>query len=312
MRQNLREIEMKNITNIQKFSIHDGDGIRTTVFFKGCPLKCEWCHNPETQRFEKEMQVDREKCTGCGTCASVCPNGAVRMTEDHRPSWDPKACTFCGKCENFCPAGVREIVGREYTVKELTKELMKDQMFYEESGGGVTFSGGEVMSMDMDFILAMAKELKRQDVTLTIDTCGYVPYERFEKILPYVNTFLYDVKVMDPELHKKYMGIDNKLILENLVRLSQDGARIYIRIPTIKEVNGNEENMKETIAFLKQHDIHPAGVNLLPYHDTGSGKYAKLDMEYKGTDLHAPDKEEMEALAALFVNAGFTNTKIGG
>lgn len=312
MRQNLREIEMKNITNIQKFSIHDGDGIRTTVFFKGCPLKCEWCHNPETQRFEKEMQVDREKCTGCGTCASVCPNGAVRMTEDHWPSWDPKACTFCGKCENFCPAGVREIVGREYTVKELTKELMKDQMFYEESGGGVTFSGGEVMSMDMDFILAMAKELKRQDVTLTIDTCGYVPYERFEKILPYVNTFLYDVKVMDPELHKKYMGTDNKLILENLVRLSQDGARIYIRIPTIKEVNGNEENMKETIAFLKQHDIHPAGVNLLPYHDTGSGKYAKLDMEYKGTDLHAPDKEEMEALAALFVNAGFTNTKIGG
>lgn len=312
MRQNLREIEMKNITNIQKFSIHDGDGIRTTVFFKGCPLKCEWCHNPETQRFEKEMEVDGEKCTGCGTCASVCPNGAVRMTEDHRPSWDPKACTFCGKCENFCPAGVREIVGREYTVKELTKELMKDQMFYEESGGGVTFSGGEVMSMDMDFILAMAKELKRQDVTLTIDTCGYVPYERFEKILPYVNTFLYDVKVMDPELHKKYMGTDNKLILENLVRLSQDGARIYIRIPTIKEVNGNEENMKETIAFLKQHDIHPAGVNLLPYHDTGSGKYAKLDMEYKGTDLHAPDKEEMEALAALFVNAGFTNTKIGG
>ena len=303
---------MKNITNIQKFSIHDGDGIRTTVFFKGCPLKCEWCHNPETQRFEKEMQVDREKCTGCGTCASVCPNGAVRMTEDHRPAWDPKACTFCGKCENFCPAGSREIVGREYTVKELTKELMKDQMFYEESGGGVTFSGGEVMSMDMDFILAMAKELKRQDVTLTIDTCGYVPYERFEKILPYVNTFLYDVKVMDPELHKKYMGTDNKLILENLIRLSQDGARIYIRIPTIKEVNGNEQNMKETIAFLKEHDIHPAGVNLLPYHDTGSGKYAKLDMEYKGTDLHAPDKEEMEAFAALFVNAGFTNTKIGG
>ena len=312
MRQNLWEIVMKNITNIQKFSIHDGDGIRTTVFFKGCPLKCEWCHNPETQRFEKEMEVDGEKCTGCGTCASVCPNGAVRMTEDHRPAWDPKACTFCGKCENFCPAGSREIVGREYTVKELTKELMKDQMFYEESGGGVTFSGGEVMSMDMDFILAMAKELKRQDVTLTIDTCGYVPYERFEKILPYVNTFLYDVKVMDPELHKKYMGTDNKLILENLIRLSQDGARIYIRIPTIKEVNGNEQNMKETIAFLKEHDIHPAGVNLLPYHDTGSGKYAKLDMEYKGTDLHAPDKEEMEAFAALFVNAGFTNTKIGG
>lgn len=307
----MRENEMKNITNIQKFSIHDGDGIRTTVFFKGCPLKCEWCHNPETQKFEKEIQVDREKCTGCGACAAVCPNGAIHM-EEGRPILDAEACVFCGKCTRFCPTGAREVIGQEYTVKELVKELMKDQMFYEESGGGVTLSGGEVMSMDMDYLLAVAKELKRQDVTLTIDTCGFVPYEKFQELLPYVNTFLYDVKVMDPELHKKYMGTDNALILENLVRLAKDGARIYIRIPTVKEVNGNEENMKETIAFLQEHDIHPAQINLLPYHDTGSGKYRKLDMEYKGTDLHAPDKEEMEALAALFINAGYKNTKIGG
>lgn len=302
---------MKNITNIQKFSVHDGDGIRTTVFFKGCPLKCEWCHNPETQRFEKEMQVDREKCTGCGTCQAVCPSGALHI-EDGQPVLDTGACVLCGKCVNFCPAGVREIVGQEYSVKELTRELMKDQMFYEESGGGVTFSGGEVMAMDMEFILAAARELKKQDVTLTIDTCGYVPYERFQELLPYVDTFLYDVKVMDPELHKKYIGTDNRLILENLVRLARDGARIYIRIPTVKEVNGNAGNMRETIAFLQEHDIHPAQINLLPYHDTGSGKYRKLDMEYKGTDLHAPDREEMEALAALFVEAGFKNTKIGG
>lgn len=302
---------MKNITNIQKFSIHDGDGIRTTVFFKGCPLKCRWCHNPETQRFEKEMQIDREKCTGCGACAAICPNGAIHM-EEGRPIWNSDACTFCGKCENFCPTGIREIIGREYTVKELLKELMKDQMFYEESGGGVTLSGGEVMAMDIDYILELAKELKRQDVTLTIDTCGYVPYDRFQKILPYVNTFLYDIKVMDPEIHKEYMGTDNKLILDNLVRLAKDGARIYIRIPTVKEVNGNEQSMREIIAFLQEHDIHPAQVNLLPYHDTGSGKYRKLDMEYKGTDLHAPDREEMEAFVALFENAGFKNTKIGG
>ena len=213
---------------------------------------------------------------------------------------------------NFCPAGLREIVGQEYPVRELVRELMKDQMFYEESGGGVTFSGGEVMAMDMDFVLAVARELKKQGVTLTIDTCGYVPYERFQMLLPYVDTFLYDVKVMDPELHKKYIGTDNSLILGNLVRLARDGARIYIRIPTVKEVNGNEQNMRETIAFLQEYDIHPAQVNLLPYHDTGSGKYRKLDMEYKGTDLHAPEREEMEALAALFVDAGFKNTKIGG
>lgn len=302
---------MKNITNIQKFSIHDGDGIRTTVFFKGCPLKCQWCHNPETQRFDREMQVDRTKCTGCGTCEAVCPTGAVLMKEG-QPVLNPDICTMCGTCENFCPAGAREVVGREYGVRELTRELLKDQMFYEESGGGVTFSGGEVMAMDMDFILAAARELKRQDVTLTIDTCGYVPYDRFQTLLPYVDTFLYDVKVMDPELHKKYVGTDNRLILDNLIRLARDGARIYIRIPTVKEVNGNEQNMKETIAFLQEHDIHPAQINLLPYHDTGSGKYRKLDMEYKGTDLHAPDREEMEALAGLFVAAGYKNTKIGG
>ena len=303
--------EMSLITNVQKFSIHDGDGIRTSVFFKGCPLKCEWCHNPETQRFEKEMQCDKEKCVGCGTCAKVCPNGAISM-ENGKPEMKKDACTFCGKCVNFCPIGIREIIGREYSVKELIKELMKDQMFYEESGGGVTLSGGEVMAMDIDYILAIAKELKRQDVTLTIDTCGYVPYEKFQAILPYVHTFLYDVKVMDPKLHKKYIGVDNQLILDNLIRLAADGARIYIRIPTIKEVNGNEKNMKETIEFLKEHDIHPAQINLLPYHDTGSGKYSKLDMEYKGTDLHAPEKEEMESFVRLFVESGFQNTKIGG
>lgn len=302
---------MKNITNIQKFSIHDGDGIRTSVFFKGCPLKCEWCHNPETQRYEREMQFDPGKCTGCGACVKACPSQALTM-KDGRPVLDKEACTLCGRCENYCPAGIREIVGREYTVKELVKELMKDQIFYEDSGGGVTLSGGEVMTMDMDYILAVARELKRQDITLTIDTCGYVQYERLQALLPYVNTFLYDVKVMDPELHKKYIGADNKLILENLVRLARDGARIYIRIPTIKEVNGNEKNMRETIAFLKEHDIHPAQVNLLPYHDTGSGKYPKLDMEYKGKDLHAPDKAEMEELKKLFIDAGFQNTKIGG
>lgn len=302
---------MNTITNIQKFSIHDGDGIRTTVFYKGCPLRCQWCHNPETQRYEKEMQVDPDKCVGCGACARVCPNGAVTM-QDGRPVLDRKACTFCGKCTNFCPAGIREIVGKDYGIKELVKELLKDQMFYEDSGGGVTLSGGEVMTMETDYLVRLMKELRRQDVTVTVDTCGYVPYEKFAAVLPYVDTFLYDVKVMDPELHKKYIGVDNRLILDNLIRLAADGARIYIRIPTVLEVNGNEKNMQETIAFLKKHDIHPPQVNLLPYHDTGSGKYRKLEMEYKGTDLHAPEKEEMERFAALFREAGFLNTKIGG
>ena len=166
--------------------------------------------------------------------------------------------------------------------------------------------------MDLNYLLAVARELHRQEITLTIDTCGYVPYEKFQALLPYVDTFLYDVKVMDPEIHSQYMGVDNELILENLVRLARDGARLYIRIPVIREVNGNEKNMKEIIMFLKKHDIRPPQINLLPYHDTGSGKYPKLDMEYKGTDLHAPDRAEMEEFVRLFQEDGFQNTKIGG
>lgn len=302
---------MKNITNIQKFSVHDGDGIRTSVFFKGCPLNCEWCHNPETQRYEREIQYDPEKCTGCGACVNACPSNALTLKE-RKPSVNRKMCTVCGRCETVCPVGIREVIGREYTVKELVKELMKDQIFYEDSGGGVTFSGGEAMTMDLNYLLAVARELHRQEITLTIDTCGYVPYEKFQALLPYVDTILYDVKVMDPEIHSQYMGVDNELILENLVRLARDGARLYIRIPVIREVNGNEKNMKETIMFLKKHDIHPPQINLLPYHDTGSGKYPKLDREYKGTDLHAPDRAEMEEFVRLFQEAGFQNTKIGG
>lgn len=302
---------MDFITNIQKYSIHDGDGIRTTVFFKGCPLKCVWCHNPETQRYERELQYDKEKCVGCGACAKVCPQGAITMVEN-KPVLDRELCTLCGKCEVYCPEGIRETVGQEYPVKALVKEIMKDRMFYEQSGGGVTLSGGEVMTMSSEYIVAIAKELKKEEISLTIDTCGYVPFERFEKILPYVDTFLYDVKVMDPKLHKKYIGVDNELILENLVKLSEAGARIYIRIPTVKEVNGNEQNMLDTIRFLKEHNITPAQVNLLTYHNTGSSKYPKLGMEYQGGDLHAPSTEEMEGFVKLFKDAGYLNTKIGG
>lgn len=302
---------MNHITNIQKFSIHDGDGIRTTVFFKGCPVKCQWCHNPETQRYEKETMFDAAKCVSCGTCAKICPNGAIEM-KGGIPELDKSKCTFCGKCTIYCPKDIREVVGKDYDVKSLITELKKDIMFYEDSGGGVTLSGGEVMAMDLDYILQIAKALKKEDITLTIDTCGFAPYEKFEAILPYVNTFLYDVKVMDPELHKKYIGVDNSLILDNLVRLAHAGARIYIRIPTIKGVSGTVDNMQKTIDFIKENDIHPAQVNLLPYHDTGGHKYAKIGRTYEGKELEAPDQDEMEVYVDMFKKMGFNNTHIGG
>ncbi len=302
---------MSMITSIQKYSIHDGDGIRTTIFFKGCPLKCVWCHNPETQNYQKQVLYDKERCVACGACVNACPNHAMLIKEEHI-IMDRALCNCCGTCIDYCNLNLREIMGKSYSVMELVKEVKKDQIFYEESGGGVTLSGGEVMTMDMDYLESLVKALHKQGITITIDTCGYAPYENFQRILPYVHTFLYDIKVMNQELHKEYIGVENTLILENLKKLSKDGARIYIRIPTINEVNGNDASMKATIAYLLDHRINVAQVNLLPYHNTGAGKYDKMGKKYEGTTLHAPSKEEMEHFVQMFQEAGFYNTKIGG
>lgn len=302
---------MSLITSIQKYSIHDGDGIRTTVFFKGCGLRCVWCHNPETQSYKKQPLYDRERCTGCRSCEAACPQRAIHE-ENGKVVTDLTLCDACGTCTDYCNLNLREIAGREYTVDELVKELKKDEMFYEQSGGGVTLSGGEVMTADMDYVEALLRKLNRLGITVTIDTCGYAPYENFERLLPYIDTFLYDIKTMDSEIHKKYMGAGNELILSNLERLNAAGARIYIRIPVIKEVNGTDAAMKAVISYLLEKNIHAACVNLLPYHNTGSGKYERLGEKYKGESLHAPEKEEMEHFVTLFKEAGFHNVKIGG
>lgn len=302
---------MKQITNIQKYSIHDGDGTRTTVFFKGCPIHCEWCHNPETQNYNRELQYDREKCIGCRMCEKACPSNAITF-KDGKVITDKEKCQLCGKCTEVCELGLREITGNEYDVDDLVELLKKDEIFYEQSGGGVTLSGGEVMTMNMDYVTELCRKLHREGISITIDTCGYAPYENFERILEYTDVFLYDIKVMDDEKHKKYIGVSNKMILENLKKLNEDGAKIYIRIPTIREVNGNEENMNAVIKFLKVNGIHPPQINLLPYHNTGSSKYPKLSRKYKGENLHAPGKEEMQLFANLFERAGYQNIQIGG
>ena len=303
---------MHSVTNIQKYSIHDGDGIRTTVFFKGCHLRCRWCHNPETQSFEKELQVDIPKCTGCGRCAGACPEGAITISQDGKSMTDREKCRVCGKCEAACLGNYRTVVGRDYTVDELVKICLQDLMFYEESGGGVTLSGGEVMAMDSGYIKELVKKLHREGVNVAIDTCGQAPYSNYEAIIPYVDTWLYDIKVMDDDKHREYMGMGNALILDNLRRLAAAGARIYIRIPVVKEVNGDMESMEAIIGFLKENDIRPLQVNLLPYHNTGSHKYGKLGMEYPGAELTAPDDEEMQSFVKQWNDAGYGNVKIGG
>ena len=273
--------ETPYIFNIQKFSTHDGDGVRTTIFFKGCPLRCMWCHNPESQHYYKELIFHHHKCTACGRCVAKCKQGANSIV-DGKIVFDRSKCTACGVCTDWCITEARELAGKEYTVDALVKEAMKDKIFYEQSGGGVTLSS------------------------------GYTDYENLKRILPYVDVFLYDIKVMDPEDHKKYIGVDNSLILENLKKLSDEGAGLYIRLPIIQQVNATDEHIESVIHFLKENNIHARQVNLLPYHDIGKGKYASLDMEYHDDEMSVPVSELMEHFKSMFEEQGFNKVNIGG
>ena len=299
------------VTNIQRYSTHDGDGVRTTIFFKGCPLSCRWCHNPESQDFRKELFFYGNKCKNCGGCIPRCSSGANGM-EEGRLVFDRSKCTACGSCTDWCIYEARELAGVDYTVEQLVKEAKKDRMFYEQSGGGVTLSGGEVMSQDIEFLEPLCRALHREGLSIFIDTCGFAPYEKYEKILPYVDTFLYDIKAMDSAVHQEWTGVENGLILENLKKLSAAGANIYIRIPTIGGVNADEGFMQQVIAFLKENNIHPAQVNLLPYHNYGRNKYASLAKEYDDASMQVPTNEQMEQFKELFINNGFAKTNIGG
>ncbi len=300
------------IFNIQKFSIHDGDGIRTTIFFKGCPLRCAWCHNPESQRYERELILHYHKCTACGMCVKKCPTGANEIV-DGKLVFHRDKCTGCGKCVDWCMTEARELAGKQYTIDELVKEAKKDLPFYEQSGGGVTLSGGEVMAMpDMDYVAELCRRLKREGISVFIDTSGFAPYEHFERVLPHVDAFLYDVKSFDPDDHKANVGVDNTLIFANLVRLSRDGAKIYLRLPIVGKRNGRTENLERLMAFLNENHIVPHQINLLPYHDIGRGKYAGLDRPYDEESMAVPPKEEMERLKTMFEDHGFHNIKIGG
>lgn len=300
-----------NIINIQKFSVHDGDGIRTTIFFKGCMLNCWWCHNPESQSFTPELLYNAERCTGCTRCIEVCPQHGIRMVNGQFLA-DRTKCDACGTCADACLNNAREVCGRTYTIKELIREIEKDQMFYEESGGGVTLSGGESMLQDPEYMEQLCRQLHRKGFNIAVDTCGFAPWSTYERVLPYVDTFLYDVKLMDPERHKKYIGQDNALILENLKKLSQAGANINLRIPLITPVNTSDQDIQDIISFLKENDIRIVKTNLLPYHNTGNHKYEKLGEEYKGINFERPTDERLEQIRQQFIGAGFTSVKIGG
>ena len=261
------------IFDIQRNSFVDGPGIRTTVFFKGCNLKCRWCHNPEGQSPKRQMMVYKNKCIGCGKCAEVCPNKL-------------KSCDFCGRCEIYCPEDARKICGREYSADEVLSEIEKDRAFYDNSGGGATFSGGECM-LQLDFLCEILKKCKENGIHTAVDTAGNVPWESFERILPYTDLFLYDVKAVSGELHRNGTGVSNELILENLKKLSRC-ADIIVRIPVIGGYNDNREEMKKAAEFL--HGLGIKKVELLPYHAMGENKYDAIGM--KCEKFHVPGNVE--------------------
>lgn len=301
-----------NIINVQRFSIHDGKGIRTTVFFKGCPLACAWCHNPESQDFTPQILFDSNKCCGCGACLQACDKKALSYRNGKiLVDWQRCRGEACGfRCEEACIHEARSRSGKQIPVKELIKELLRDRNFYEESGGGVTLSGGEVMVQDMDYLLELLQTLKKEEISVNIDTCGECEFERFEKILPYVDTFLYDMKAYSEGIHRLYTGRSNQRILENMKRLSQAGAKINLRIPVIIEVNGGDEEMSKMLNFIKEN-IHVTQVNLLPYHKAGSDKWERLGMENRKV-FCPPTAERMEQLKQLWQSAGIAPVYIGG
>lgn len=296
-----------NIFNIQKFSVHDGPGIRTTVFLKGCPLRCLWCHNPESQSINKQMLHDKDKCVLCGTCVRICPEKAIKI-ENNVLSTDPHKCNYCGKCEIYCIPGARQIAGKDYTIEEVFNEVMKDKVFYEQSKGGVTVSGGEPL-IHADFVEELLKKLKKENIHTAVDTCGAVSFENIQRVAPYTDVFLYDIKLMDDEKHLKFTGMSNKLILDNLKKLSQIHSSINIRMPIIEGVNADINHIQATIDFIKTLNIKK--INLLPYHDIAKHKYKKLDIQYQEEKMSKPSEEKMKIFKEMFENEDY-EVKIGG
>jgi len=291
------------IFNIQRYSVHDGAGIRTNVFFKGCPLRCLWCANPESQSFKMEMSVTVKNCMGCMECINRCEQHAITQT-----SWDAEKCMMCRKCENICPTGAREFLGRPMTVAEVVKEVMKDWAFYQSSEGGVTLTGGEPLSQ-APFAIELAKELKNNYLHLAIETSGYAPWDRVKPLFELMDEIMYDVKHMDDEQHKRLTGVSNKLILDNAAKIAKLGKPMMIRVPTIGGYNSDDENIAATARFAKE--IGATEIHLLPYHRFGESKYAKLGIPYPCPDATTPSDEEMERLRQLAESFGI-KAQVGG
>ena len=294
---------MGQIFDIQRFSIHDGPGIRTTVFFAGCNLRCFWCHNPESLKKEPRLQFFPVKCIGCGACFSICKNGAHALAADGSRSLMRELCKSCGECAKECCAQALSMSTREQSAEEVMEVVLRDKPFYRENGG-VTFSGGEPM-LQFEFLQSLLNLAKAHGLNTTVDTAGNVPFERFVALLPLVDLWLFDVKRADEEGHIKATGASNRQILENLEKLCGTGAKLEIRIPVIPTVNDSPEAILAICERIRPFAAENpnVGVELLPFHRLGGGKYEALGLCYAASELSPPSKEQMEGYRQIFEDA---------
>jgi pyruvate formate lyase activating enzyme len=289
------------VTNIQRFSIHDGPGIRTTVFLKGCNLRCFWCHNPETLSRDPELQLFPDRCIGCGECFERCPQGAHVMAGEGRV-FVRELCQACGTCVETCYAQSLLLVGERKTVDEVVDEVLRDRHFYETSGGGVTLSGGEPL-LQLDFSYAILERCREEGLHTAIETAANFSWERVAAILPVTDLVMMDVKLMDAERHKAATGVSNVRILENATRLGREAPALIVRTPIVPGVNDNPEDVAAIAEFA-------AGLpnllyyELLPFHPMASGKYDSLDLDYRAREMKSPPKEQMDALTEVAAQFG--------
>ncbi len=296
------------VFDIKRYAIHDGPGIRTTVFFKGCPLRCRWCHNPESWQARPEPGLRRSRCTRCGRCVEICHHGAVAIAEDG-PATDPEKCVRCGACVTACPAGAREIIGREMTVAEVVAEVKKDVIFYDQSGGGATFSGGEPL-LQAEFLLALLAACRAEGIRTAVDTTCYAESELIERLAPAADLFLCDIKHMNPRSHEQYTGVDNRQILDHIALLAKTGRAVIIRIPIVPGFNSDESNIRETAQFVQALRT-VRRVDILPYNRGGLEKAPRLTDARNLMQAQAPDDDTMKRIAATLRGYGF-EVKIGG
>jgi len=296
------------VEKIERYRIHDGPGIRTAVFFMGCPMRCAWCSNPETWELKKVLLYMEENCEHCFTCVTACPEKALEAGGDALLI-DRAKCTSCGACSEICPTGALSIVGEWLSVDEVAEEIVKDRPFYDSSGGGVTLTGGEP-TMQAVFLEELCRRLRDEYISIALDTCGLFDMEKFRSVAPHVEYVLFDIKAVDPSLHQVYTGVGNAKIMSNLRELDHMGKKIILRMIIIPGINDSREELEKKLA-MSENLRNVVRVDILPYHTLGQGKYPALGMEYSMPESEDAKPDFLQDIRSRFEDRGIPCT-VGG